>query len=69
MSINVGNNDRFIRLLLAAGGAFYLFSQNLSGTMQWVVGIFSLVMAATGLLGTCPIYSLLGFNTCPLKKF
>ena len=31
----------------------------------YLLGIIPLV---TGLLGTCPIYSLIGVNTCPMKK-
>ena len=28
-------------------------------------GLIGIVPLATGLMGTCPIYSVLGFSTCP----
>lgn len=34
------------------------------GPWGWV----GVVQIATGLLGSCPLYTLLGFSTCPLKS-
>lgn len=34
------------------------------GAWGWV----GVVPIATGLLGSCPLYTLLGFSTCPLKS-
>ena len=31
-------------------------------------GLVGLVPLLTGLAGTCPLYSILGFNTCPVAK-
>ena len=63
---NEGTIDRIVRvalgLLLIA--AYFLTS---GGSNHWLylIGIGPLV---TGLLGTCPIYSLLGMSTYPMKK-
>ncbi len=35
------------------------------GTLWGIVGIVPL---ATGLVGTCPLYRLFGWNTCPLAN-
>ena len=35
---------------------------------QTLVGLVGLVPLATGLVGSCPIYTLLGVSTCSLKK-
>jgi len=35
---------------------------------QWVWGWLGLVPLLTGLVGSCPLYSLLGINSCGLKK-
>lgn len=63
---NVGGIDRILRILvgLALLAGFFL---NADASLRWLylVGIIPLV---TGLVGTCPIYSILGLNTCPLKK-
>ena len=31
-------------------------------------GWFGVVPLATGLLGTCPLYTVFGFSTCPVRK-
>lgn len=63
---NVGGIDRTLRILvgLALLAGFFL---NADAPLRWLylVGLIPLV---TGLVGTCPIYSILGLNTCPLKK-
>ena len=38
-----------------------------TGTVGWW-GWLGVVPLLTGLAGTCPAYSLLGMNTCPLSK-
>lgn len=31
-------------------------------------GLLGIVPLATGLLGSCPLYTLLGISTCPMKQ-
>ena len=31
-------------------------------------GWLGLIPLATGLIGSCPLYSVFGFSTCPVKK-
>jgi hypothetical protein len=62
MSCNVGSIDRVIRIL--AGLA--LIAWALMGGPVWAwIGVVPL---ATGLFKICPAYSLLGINTCGIKK-
>jgi hypothetical protein len=62
MSANVGSIDRIIRIL--AGLA--LIAWALMGGPVWAwIGVVPL---ATGLFKFCPAYSLLGLNTCGVKK-
>lgn len=62
MSANVGSIDRIIRIL--AGLA--LIAWALMGGPVWAwIGVVPL---ATGLFKFCPAYSLLGINTCGVKK-
>lgn len=65
---NVGGLDRLVRLAagaillaLAAIPGLQVFG---TGALAWVVGIVGLVMLATGAVRICPLYSLLGINTC-----
>lgn len=58
---NVGTVDRGVRLL--AGAALVAWA--VSGGPAWAwIGVVPL---ATGLLGTCPAYSIFGASTCRRK--
>ncbi len=63
MKVNVGTMDRTLRVI--AGAALIALAAN--GTIgAW--GYIGVVALATGLLRTCPAYSLLGVNTCGVRK-
>ena len=66
LKINEGKTDRILRIAvgLALIAAFFLTS---GGSYHWIylIGIVPLV---TGLVGTCPLYSVLGMSTCPTKQ-
>lgn len=62
MQKNVGGIDKIARIVV--GIALIVWA--LAGGPVWAwIGILPL---ATGLLGWCPAYTLLGIKTCPLKK-
>ena len=63
MTKNIGNIERIIRIV---GGLVMiaLAATNTVGVWGWV----GLVPLATGLMGWCPPYSLLGINTCKNKN-
>lgn len=60
---NEGTVDRAVRVVLGLG----LLSLTVVGP-QTLWGLVGLVPLATGALGSCPIYSLMGVNTCGIKK-
>lgn len=63
MKTNEGTIDRALRVI--AGLA--LIGLTVSGTIgAW--GWIGVVPLATGLIGICPAYSILGLSTCPMKK-
>ncbi|NOC82248.1 DUF2892 domain-containing protein [Ruegeria sp. HKCCD6428] len=62
MTKNMGGLDKSLRIAL--GAALILGALLGYGTWMWI-GIVPLV---TGLLNSCPIYSMLGVSTCPTKK-
>ena len=64
MSKNVGSVDRIARIVVGLVLLSLLFL--LEGNARWW-GLVGLVPLLTGLFSTCPLYSLLGLNTCPLK--
>lgn len=63
MKVNIGAIDRAVRIV----GGLILIILSLSGTIgPW--GWIGLLPLATGLFRFCPAYTLLGINTCKLKK-
>jgi len=63
MPRNEGTLDRALRILL---GLILLSLVFIGPQTLW--GLIGLVPLATGLMGYCPLYQVLGLNTCPLKK-
>lgn len=63
MSINEGVIDRVVRVLLGLVGLAIVFVGP-----QTLWGLIGIVPLITGVIGVCPLYSLLGINTCSLKK-
>lgn len=60
---NVGGIDRALRIVLG----LVLIGLTLAGTIgAW--GWIGVVPVLTGALSTCPLYTVLGLNTCPMKK-
>ena len=64
----MGNADRIIRVVIAAVLAFLYFNGTISGTLGIVAIVAAVVFVATSLISFCPLYPLLGINTCPTKK-
>ncbi len=63
MTKNIGDIERIVRIV----GGLVLIALAATGTMG-VWGWLGLVPLATGLVGWCPPYSLLGINTCKNKN-
>lgn len=61
MNSNVGGADKIIRLVLALV-LFSLFFF-LEGGLKWLA-LLGFVPLVTGLAKWCPIYTVLGINTC-----
>lgn len=68
MKKNMGAADRMIRLLLAAIFAGLYFTNTVTGTFGIVLLVLALVFVLTSVVSFCPLYPLLGINTCSAKK-
>ncbi len=68
MKKNMGNADRMIRILLAAVFAVLYFTNTVTGTLGIVLLVLGAVFVLTSLVSFCPLYTLLGLNTCSVKK-
>lgn len=60
---NVGSIDRILRIIVGLA----LIALTLTGTIG-VWGWIGVVPLLTAALGSCPLYSVLGFSTCPMKR-
>ncbi len=65
-SYNVGSFDRVVRIIVGAALliAFFLMPD---ASYRWAL-LIGIIPLATGLLGSCPAYKLLGLSTCPMKR-
>ena len=63
MKSNVGSIDRGIRVVAGLS----LIALATTGTVGFW-GWLGVVPLATGLIGWCPPYAMLGINTCSMKK-
>lgn len=68
MKVNMGGLDRGLRIVLAIVVALLIGTGTLTGTWAIVLGIVAVVFLATSLIGMCPLYALLGINTCKIKQ-
>lgn len=62
MKKNAGSIDRAIRVIVGLA----LIGLTLTGTIG-VWGWIGIVPLATAAMGFCPLYTLLGMNTCPME--
>lgn len=67
LKTNVGNVDKVLRLVLGIALLAWFFIEQGSGFWHYakLIGIVPIV---TALAGSCPLYSVFGLSTCPLKK-
>jgi hypothetical protein len=72
MQQNVGSTDGIARILIGAVAgppslAILAGAVSLPAITSPVLGVVSLILIGTSLTGFCPLYTLLGFDTCPVS--
>lgn len=68
MTKNIGQTDKIIRIVLALVLASLDFFEVVTGPFSWVLSVVAIVLLVTAFLNFCPLYTLLGKNTCEVKK-
>jgi Protein of unknown function (DUF2892) len=63
MKTNVGSIDRALRVI----GGIALIALAGTGTVGYW-GYIGIVPLLTGAFGTCPVYTMLGMNSCGMKR-
>jgi hypothetical protein len=64
---NVGGFDRILRIVVGLALIVWFFMDQGTGFWHWAK-LIGIVPLATGLMSSCPLYSILGLNTCPVKR-
>ena len=65
MNKNVGTIDKVLRVVLGLALLAYVVLG--SGSLRFI-GLVGIVPLLTALVGSCPVYTLLGLSTCPTKE-
>lgn len=68
MKKNMGNLDKGVRIALALVVALLYYFDVIEGTLAYVLMAFAIVFLLTSFVSFCPLYTLIGVNTCKVKK-
>lgn len=68
MKKNMGSTDKIVRIILAVVFSTLYFTGTVTGTLGLVLVILGGVFIATSLISFCPLYSIFGMSTCPVKQ-
>ena len=67
MKKNMGNTDRIIRVIAAIVFSVLYFTGTITGTLGLVLVVLGAIFLATSFISFCPLYTLVGMNTCEKK--
>lgn len=65
---NVGGIDKAVRVIVGLALLYAVFANMLTEPWNYFGALVALAMFATAAMGSCTLYSLLGVNTCAVKK-
>lgn len=65
MTKNMGGADRIIRIVIAAVIGVLYWQGIIEGTLAYVLLALAAVFVLTSFVSFCPLYKLVGLNTCP----
>ncbi len=63
----MGGADRIIRIIIAAVVGILYWQGIIEGTLAYVLIALAVVFLLTSFVSFCPLYKLVGLNTCPRK--
>ena len=67
MKKNIGNGDRFLRIMIGIIALILVMANVVEETLMWIALAIGVIMVLTSSLQICPLYSVLGINTCKVK--
>lgn len=64
----MGGFDRIIRLIIAVVIGYLYYNGTIEGTLGYVLLAVAVIFALTAFVSFCPLYTVVGLNTCKMKK-
>lgn len=68
MNKNMSNTDKGVRVLIAVVIGILYYLDKIQGTLAYVLMAVAIILLVTSLINFCPLYKVLGINTCKIKK-
>jgi hypothetical protein len=63
MKKNVGSIDKIVRIVIAIVAGYFAYKGGFGVTVSYILYAVAAIMLLTALVGTCPIYSVLGMKS------
>jgi hypothetical protein len=67
MKKNMGGADRIIRFSVAALVGVLFYTNVIESTLAYVLIAIAAIFVLTSFVSFCPLYALVGLNTCKIK--
>lgn len=64
----MGALDKSLRVLIAIVIALLFYLDAIEGTLAYVLMAFAIIFLITSFISFCPLYTILGINTCRRKS-
>ncbi len=68
MKKNVGNIDKIIRIIIAVVAIYFAYNGGFESPWNYVLYAVGAIMVFTAVMGSCPLFSIFGIDTCKIKK-
>ncbi|HIC31141.1 MAG TPA: DUF2892 domain-containing protein [Flavobacteriaceae bacterium] len=68
MKKNMGALDKSLRVLIAIVVALLYYLDVIEGTLAYILMAFAIIFLVTSFISFCPLYTILGINTCRRKS-
>lgn len=68
MKKNMSNLDKGVRVVIAVAVALLYYFNVIEGTLAYVLIAVAAILLVTSLINFCPLYRILGVNTCKIKS-
>lgn len=68
MKTNMGGLDKVIRVILALVAGLLVYFEVVNDVFAYILLTLASVFVLTSLIGFCPLYGVLGLDSCDRKK-